>query len=124
MLTLFQSYLSSIGVKVKEGNETSISFESNNLQYLFLTDSSDPYYFRLILPNIAIVTDENTSKINQVVNSSNTKFKVAKSFIIDDKVWVSVEQFVYSRENINELFNRSLNLLETFMSDFRKEIKA
>ena len=124
MLTPFQSYLSSIGVNVKEVNETSISFESNNLQYLFLTDSSDPYYFRLILPNIAIVTDENTSKINQVVNSSNTKFKVAKSFIIDDKVWVSVEQFVYSRENINELFNRSLNLLETFMSDFRKEIKA
>lgn len=124
MLTLFQSYLSSIGVNVKEGNDTTINFEYNGLQYLFLTDQTDPYYFRLILPNIAVLSDENKSKIPQVVNSSNSKFKVAKAIILEDKVWVSVEQFVYSKDNINELFHRALNLLGTFVTDFRNELKA
>lgn len=124
MLTLFQSYLASIGVNVKEGNDTTISFENKGLQYLFLTDNTDPYYFRLILPNIANISEENRSKITQIINTSNSKFKVAKTIILDDKVWVSVEQFVYSTENINDLFHRALQLLETFIGDFRKELKS
>ncbi len=124
MLTLFQSYLSSIGVKAKEESDIFISFENNGLQYLFLTDNTDPYYFRLILPNIASISEENRSKITQVVNASNSKFKVAKTIILEDKVWVSAEQFVYSNDNINDLFNRSLQLLETVIGDFRKELKS
>ena len=125
MLTLFQSYLSSIGVNVKEGNETTISFENNGLQYLFMTDKDDPYYFRLLLPNIVSISKENESKIISIINSSNAKFKVAKAIILNDKVWISVEQFVYSKDNtINDLFNRALHLLETFIKDFRKELKS
>lgn len=124
MLTLFQSYLSSIGVNVKEGNDTTISFENNELQYLFMVDNADPYYFRLLLPNVVSVSEENKSKITQLVTASNAKFKVAKAIILNDNVWISAEQFVYSKDNINDLFNRVLHLLETFIGDFRKELKS
>ena len=51
-------------------------------------------------------------------------FKVAKSVIINDNVWISVEQFAYSMERINDLFERSLILLQAYINDFREEQHA
>ena len=54
MLVEFRNYLSSISdvANIKEENNT-ISFEYKGLFFWFVTDESDQYYIRLILPNIA-----------------------------------------------------------------------
>lgn len=122
MMTSFIKYLTSIGITPIRQDNSSISFEHESLKYLFVYEDKDPYYFRLILPNIINVTNDNEQKIKDIINSMNIKFKVVKNVIVDTSVWVSIEQFVYSKENIEELFKRSISLLETLIENFRVEL--
>lgn len=122
MLTLFQNYLSSKGINFTNGNSV-ISFENNGLQYLFAYDETDPYYFRLLLPNVVNIDDTNEHIVNEAMNELNLNFKVVKAVINNHAIWISVEQFVYSHDNISELFNRSVSILDAFINAFRKKIK-
>lgn len=123
MLVEFQNYLSSLSEvsNIKEDDNT-IFFEYKGLFFLFVTDESDQYYFRLILPNIA---DKNNIKgeldVNKVINDYNNKFKVVKMSLLENSVWLSIEQLFYSKERINDLFTRVINILETVINDFRHE---
>lgn len=48
----------------------------------------------------------------------NKRVKVAKTSISDDNmIWSAVEQFVYSMENVEQLFERSVALLEIMMKE-------
>lgn len=123
MLTSFHSYLLNLDVDIQEHRETFIVFKKNRLQFLFVTETSDPFYFRVILPNIAEIRKDNKQKIDTIINLENSKFKVAKAVIAEHEVWVSAEQFVYSKDNINNLFDRILSLLEGFVIDFKNELK-
>ena len=121
MLDIFQKFLSTLGATFTVDNDT-ISFEYNGLQFLFTFDISDPYYFRLILPNIGEINEVNENFMKQHVNQMNLNIKVAKATIINDRIWVSIEQFVYSKDNLPDLFKRSISVLEAFMTIFRQSI--
>lgn len=121
MLTAFQNYLSSNGISFNREDDTAISFEKEGLHFLFIYNDSDPYYFRLILPNVATLTDENRQRMHEIANTLNLRFKVAKVIILDNNVWVSAEQFVYSRERLNDLFTRAISLLALVIEHFRTE---
>lgn len=60
-----------------------------------------------------------------MVNSINLKFKVAKSFIVEDKnVWISVESFVYSMSNMDELFDRIFILYEVVLNEYKEYLNS
>lgn len=125
MLATFKKYIDSKGIKIQSEDETTIFFERNGLQYTFACEKSDPYYFRIILPNILKVNAENKQEILQLVNSINLKFKVAKSFIVEDKnVWISVESFVYSMSNMDELFDRIFTLYEVVLNEYKEYLNS
>lgn len=125
MLAAFKKYIDSNGIKIQNEDEISISFERNGLQYTFVCEKSDPYYFRVILPNILKVNAENKQEILQLVNSINLKFKVAKSVIVEDKnVWISVELFVYSMNNMDELFDRIFILHEVVLNEYKEYLNS
>ncbi len=123
MLTLFKQYLQTKNIIPTEDNET-ITFVYKDLYYLFVSEKTDPNYFRLIIPNIYKAgNDADITKFENLVNRINLKFKVAKSFVRDNgMVWTSVEQFVYSTDNIERLFERSLILLDLIVGQFRDEL--
>ncbi len=123
MLNQFQNFLSSIdGIQYSKDNENTISFEYRELKYIFIFDESDPFYFRLILPNFFEITENNKQLIYEIINQLNETIKVIKAVANNNFVWASVEQFVYSQDKIEELFKRSIMVLEVFISNFRKEI--
>lgn len=123
MLSAFKNYLIHKGITIQKEGETTISFSNEGLNYIFVFDKNDPFYFRLILPNVLCIND-NRNEILDKINDENTKFKVAKSVIINNNVWITVEQFVYTFEKINNLFERSLIVLRTYINDFREEIQV
>ena len=84
---------------------------------------SDPYYFSLILPNIYEFTQAEDLKIRETMDDMTRRYKVAKYYIRNENVWLAAEQFVYSRDNINALFDRLLGLLEEAYNDFNKKIR-
>lgn len=91
MLNSFQSYLSSRNVRFDIRSNTVISFENNSYNYMFVFDESDPFYFRLILPNVFNVTEANKQDMYETINRMNTEIKAAKATIINNAVWVSIE---------------------------------
>lgn len=123
MLSAFKKYLNIKGINIQNDDDITISFMYNNLFYIFVYDKDDPYYFRLMLPNVLHIQEDKLSILDRI-NKENTKFKVAKSLIINGNVWISIEQFVYSMEKINDLFDRSLTILQAYINDFREEQHA
>lgn len=120
MIAEFSRFLSSLGITPKETTDKTISFEYNDLSFLFVSDRSDPYYMRLILPNIAEINNSNELDIYKNINMYNNKFKAVKMSVVENSIWLSVEQFLYSIENANSLFLRLMQILETVIAEYRE----
>ena len=111
MLEQFKQYLDTKGITPTKEVEEQITFLLEGLYYLFVYESSDQNYFRIILPNIFKVEDD-IIKYDSLVNNINQRYKVAKVTLTQEgMVWISAEQFVYSREGIDYLFERCLAAL-------------
>lgn len=123
MLDLFKTYLSSKEVRIKQRDDSSITFDYKNLHYLFIVDNEDPYYFRMIIPNIIKPKQKKEEELLPIINSINIEYKVAKLVLLEDKnVWISAEQFLYSVENSSKLFERIQFLLESVFNKFKEEV--
>lgn len=124
MLPQFKQYLALKGITPSTtDNEEQIMFFQDDLYYLFVYDKSDPNYFRLILPNIFKI-ETNRPVYENLVNNLNQRFKVAKSYITEDgTIWTSAEQFVYSNEGADFLFERCIVLLKLVTEHLRELIK-
>lgn len=121
MLVQFKQYLETKGIKPTTEVEGQITFLSNGLYYLFVYDSTDPNYFRIILPNVFKVED-NRDKYDILVNELNQRFKVAKTYITSEgMIWIAADQFIYSREGIDLMFERCIALLKIVIDYFRVE---
>lgn len=125
MLLQFKQYLANKGIAPSQTDiEEQIMFLHDNLYYLFIFDKSDPNYFRLILPNIFKIENERPA-YEKLVNNLNQKIKVAKTFITDDgMIWTSAEQFVYSNDGVDFLFERCVVLLKLVTENLRESLKS
>lgn len=122
MLKEFNRYLSTLsGVSEIKIEDNGIFFKYNNLSFLFVIDESDPYYIRLILPNIIIIDESNRDRLNKLIDKYNVDFKAIKAIKFKNNIWLVIEQFVYSRERISDLFERMINLLVNVINIFRNE---
>ena len=126
MLSEFKNFLESTPDCSIENEESGIStFKYKEYTYLFANDNSDPYYMRLILPNVADTNDEKIKgKINDIINKYNYNFKATKIILVENRIWISIEQFIYSKENINKLFLRIIQILETVILKLKEEYFA
>lgn len=121
MLSQFKQYLKTKDIIPTTEIEEQITFLLDGLYYLFVYEISDQNYFRIILPNIFKIEDEN-DKYNSLVNDLNQRYKVAKATISNEgMVWVSTEQFVYSREGIDYIFDRCLAALRGAVEYIREQ---
>lgn len=120
MITDFTHFLSSMGIVSKDTTDETISFEYNGLSYLFVSDKNDPYYIRLILPNIENINNADEIDVYKNINRYNNKFKAVKMSVVENSIWLSIEQFLYSRENSNNLFFRLMKILETVITEYRR----
>ncbi len=123
MLKSFKDYLSSSNIDIIKEDQTGISFEYGGFKYLFVVDENDPFYFRLILPNVLSINTGVQSVIYGVINVINKNYKAVKVFVNDDaNIWISVEEFIHSKENIYDLFKRIIELLKIVIADFKAKI--
>lgn len=118
MLAQFKQYLANLGVTPEEDSGQQLAFIYNDIYYIFVYDSADPYYFRLLLPNILKIEDHH-SEYMLLVNEANQYFKLAKAYVNPEgMVWATVEQYAYSQQSISTLFTRSINILKYVIEYF------
>ena len=111
-------------------NELGLNFTYQGWNFLFWNDVDDPLFFRLVLPGVFDVTDENYAKSIMACNNVNWNFKVVKAVLyeFDDgrdigaSIWMCYEQSLDSVQQVDYLMPRALHGLLSAAEAFMKEV--
>ncbi len=126
---LVYKYLKSQGMVAKK-NDLGLNFTYDGWNFLLWNDADDPLFFRLILPGVFDVTDDNFAKAIMACNKVNWDFKVVKAVLYDfedehDKgasVWICYEQQLDTEPQLEELIPRAIHSLISATDAFNKEM--
>ncbi len=116
-------YLREEGFCPKE-TEFGLDFKCEGHSFIVFYDEEDDQYFRLMMPNIFEVTDENRDAVMYALNETNSTVKVVKTYTpIPDAVWVGFEVLVDSTPVLADLVPRGLSMLRTAQNTFYEAIQ-
>ena len=126
---LVSKYLKSVGVTVQK-NGLGLNFTFEGWNFLLWNDANDPLFFRLILPGVFDVTDDNFAEAIMACNNVNWNFKVVKAVLYDFEdehdsgasVWMCFEQVLDTTPQIEELIPRAVHSLIAAAEAFNKEM--
>ena len=127
--TLVSKYLKSIGVTAAK-NDLGLNFTYEGWNFLLWADADDPMFFRLILPGVFDVTDDNYAEALMACNNVNWNFKVVKAVLYEYEdihesgasVWMCFEQVLDTTPQIEELIPRAVHSLIAAAEAFTKEV--
>ena len=97
-----------------------IAFKNEGFNFLYFKDEDDELYFRLMMPAIFVVTEDNEETIMRVMNDVNGTIKVVKLYTMDmadenDKketsVWVAFEILADTTPELSDIVPRAIALL-------------
>ena len=98
-----------------------IAFKNEGINYLFFKDEEDEQYFRLMMPAIFVVTEDNEETIMRVMNDINGNIKVVKLYTMEmededgkkeTSVWVAFEILADTTPELKDIVPRAINLLQ------------
>ena len=120
---MMKEYLQKEGFRPEE-DEFGIDFKCEGRSFVFIYDNNDERYFRLMMPAIYEVTDENRDIVLHALNATNTEMKVVKAYTpVPHAVWVGFEILVDSTPVLEDLVPRALNMLRTARQTFYEAIE-
>ena len=126
---MVSKYLKAQGVVPKK-NDLGLNFTYEGWNFLLWNDVDDPLFFRLILPGVFDVTDDNFAESIMACNNVNWKYKVVKAVLYEfedehDKgasVWMCYEQVLDTTPRVEELMPRAVHSLIAAAEAFTKEM--
>ena len=98
-----------------------IAFKSEGLNFLYFKDEDDEQYFRLMMPAIFEVTEDNEDMIMRAMNDVNSNIKVVKLYTMDmedekgnkeTSVWVAFEILADTTPELGDIVPRAITLLQ------------
>ena len=116
-----RSYLKDLGCTYESISEEMMHFKYQGRNFFFATDEDDPYYFQVIMPNIYEV-DGDRRLVLEAINTIISEKKALKAYIIDDKVWLTIEMFIDTTPDLNKIFERSIDILNSGYNKFAIEM--
>ena len=126
---LVSKYLKSQGIAPKK-NDLGLNFNYEGWNFLLWNDTDDPLFFRLILPGVFDVTDDNYAKAIMTCNNVNWNYKVVKAVLYEFEdehdsgasVWMCFEQVLDANLQVEEIVPRALHSLIAAAEAFTKEM--
>ncbi len=126
---LVTKYLKSQGI-VAAKNALGLNFTYEGWNFLFWNDADDPQFFRLTLPGVFDVTDDNFANAIMACNNINWNYKVVKAVLYDYEdgkekgasVWMCYEQVLDANPQIDELVPQAIHSLIAAAEAFTKEM--
>ena len=127
--TLVSRYLKTKGIAPKK-NDLGLNFTYEGWNFLLWNDADDPMFFRLILPGVFDVTDDNFARAIMACNNVNWRYKVVKAVLYEFEdgkekgasVWMCYEQVLDSTPQIEELLPHAVHSLIAAAEAFTKEM--
>ena len=90
-------------------------------KHIYFTPDEDSTYFRLIMPNVYQL-ENNRVKVLEACNTITRQYKVLKAYLVEDRLWLSIEMFVDSTPEIGDFIERCCNILISGFDDTAREI--
>ena len=116
--TAFKQYLTIKDYKFSV-DENFVTFKYKNWNIVLVSDD-DPYYFRLVLPRLVTITDDNANALMRYVLNLSADYKVAKAVVFQNDVWLLFEAILNDYDFKNtELFDRAITILSNFAKDVK-----
>ena len=109
-----------------------IAFKNEGFNFLYFKDDQDEQYFRLMMPAIFDVTEDNEDTILRVMNEVNSNIKVVKLYTMDmddedgkteKSVWVAFEILADTTPELNDIVPRALALLRSARITFLAKLE-
>ena len=128
---LMMEFLAEEGFRPHE-TEFGIAFKQEGINFLYFKDEDDEQYFRLMMPAIFVVTDDNEDTIMRVMNDVNGTIKVVKLYTMDmddengkseTSVWVAFEILADTTPELSDIVPRALALLRSARITFLAKLE-
>ena len=103
-------FLRSEGLQPEE-TPFGIYFKYQMLNFLIFHEEDDSLFFRMALPGVCDVDENNRADMLEAANAVNARMKVAKAFIPEDDVWITTEQLLDTDPKYDDIIPRSLHIL-------------
>ena len=108
---LVEQFLKEEGFCPKQ-EEFGLQFKCEGKNFLFIYDGNDEQYFRLMMPGIFDMTEENRDIVLHAMNEVNSSVKVIKAYtMFENEVWLGFEILVDSTPVVGDLVPRALGML-------------
>lgn len=88
-----------------------IVFKYQMCTFIFFVDDEDDKFFRLALPSIFDVTEDNRISVLEATNEINKAIKVVKAFVPNNNVWLSAETLMDDTPELDDFVPRILSIL-------------
>lgn len=115
------SYLTSEGLRPEE-TDFGFVFEYQKLTFLIFWDDDDNQYLKIALPGIYNVDDNNREDALAAANEVNIEWKVIKTVVLSDEVWVVAEQLIDKDPNMADLVPRTIQILVSGRESFYEHL--
>jgi len=120
---LMKQYLQEEGYCPKD-TDFGLDFKCEGRTYVFIYDGDDEQYFRLMMPNIYDVTDENRDAVLVALNKTNTTVKVVKAYTpLPPAAWIGFEVLVDSTPVLSDFIPRAISMLRTAQQTFYEALQ-
>ena len=117
------NYLREEGFCPKE-EEFGLAFKCEGLNFIFFYDEEDDQYFRLMMPGIFDVTEENFPAVLLAMNKVNSELKVVKAYTpVPDAVWIGFEVIVDTTPVFADFVPRGISMLRAAQRKFYEAIQ-
>ena len=116
---LMMNYLADEGFRPHE-TPFGIAFKSEGVNFLYFKDPEDEQYFRLMMPAIFEVTEDNEDMVLHAMNDVNSNIKVVKLYTMDlndedgnkeTSVWAAFEILADTTPELSDIVPRAIALL-------------
>ena len=108
---LTQEFLRNEGFSPQE-TEFGLAFKCEGKNFLLIYDDDDQQYFRLMMPCIFEMTDENEDAVYRAMNEVNSSVKVIKAYIMcENEVWLGFEVLVDTTPVVGDFIPRAISML-------------
>ena len=115
-------YLKAQGLMPRIDDDNDIIFKYQMLTFIYFNNDEDEQFFRLALPGIFDVTDENRTTVLEAMNEVNKRMKVVKAYIPREDVWIAAEIMMDSTPELDDIVPRLLNILLGARKEFYDQI--
>lgn len=115
---MVMDYLKEQGLCPKIDDDGDIAFKYEMRNFYFFNNKDDEAFFRLAMPGIYDVTDDNRYAVLEAINELNKTYKVMKAIVPSTEVWLTTEIFMDSTPELDDFVPRLLRILMNAQKDF------